>query len=333
MAEEKPLVTITGISGYIGSWVTLYFLQDGGFRVRGTVRDKTNAAKLEPLKRAFGEELYNQLELVEADLLNEQSMIDACTGSTYIVHVASPFFMSKNEDELVKPAVDGTIGAMKAAQAAGVRRIVITSSCAAIQCVAAADKPADRTYDESYWSNVDRPEGIGAYLKSKTLAEKAAWDFQAALPEDQRFEVATINPSFVMGPPLRTEPATSTGWCKRLMEGTMETISAEHCCAVDVRDTARAHVLAVKNAVAANRRFILCHSSPSFQEYAGPIIEKYRPLGWPITENLAEPNPEEYISLFNNAASRELGVVYTDWSKTMVDMADAMVELGMVTKP
>ena len=132
MAEEKPLVTITGISGYIGSWVTLYFLQDGGFRVRGTVRDKNNAAKLEPLKRAFGEELYNRLELVEADLLNEQSMIDACAGSTYIVHVASPFFFSSNEDELVKPAVDGTMGAMKAAQAAGVRRIVVTSSCAAI---------------------------------------------------------------------------------------------------------------------------------------------------------------------------------------------------------
>ena len=227
MAEEKPLVTITGISGYIGSWVTLYFLQDGGFRVRGTVRDKNNAAKLEPLKRAFGEELYNQLELVEADLLNEQSMIDACAGSTYIVHVASPFFFSANEDELVKPAVDGTMGAMKAAQAAGVRRIVVTSSCAAIMCCAKADRPAaGSAYDETYWSNVNRPEGMGAYLKSKTLAEKAAWDFQAALPEDQRFEVATINPSFVMGPPLRTEPATSTGWMKRLMEGTMTTISA-----------------------------------------------------------------------------------------------------------
>jgi len=174
---------------------------------------------------------------------------------------------------------------------------------------------------------------MGAYLKSKTLAEKAAWDFQAALPEDQRFEVATINPSFVMGPPLRTEPATSTGWMKRLMEGTMTTISAEHMCAVDVRDTARAHVLAVKNAVAANRRFILCHSSPSFHDFAGPVIEKYRPLGWPITENMGEPDPEEYVSLFNHAASRELGVEYTEFSQTMVDMADAMVDLGMVTKP
>jgi len=154
---------------------------------------------------------------------------------------------------------------MKAAQAAGARRIIVTSSCAAIQCLAEADKPPKGSmFDESHWSDLNRPEGMGAYLKSKTLAEKAAWDFQAALPEDQRFEVTTICPSFVMGPPLRTEPATSTGWLKRLMEGTMDTISADHCCAVDVRDTARAHVLAVKNAAAANRRFILCHSSPSF---------------------------------------------------------------------
>ena len=90
---------------------------------------------------------------------------------------------------------------------------------------------------------------------------------------------------------------------------------------------------AIKNPAAANKRYILCHSSPSFQEYAAPVAEKYRPLGWPITENLAEANPEEYVSLFNNAASRELGVVYTDWSKTMVDMADAMVALGTVVKP
>lgn len=96
---------------------------------------------------------------------------------------------------------------------------------------------------------------------------------------------------------------------------------------------ASGHLLAIKNPAAANKRYILCHSSPSFQEYAGPVAAKYRPLGWPITENLGASNPDEYISLFDNSASRELGVVYTDWSQTMVDMADAMVALGSVTKP
>jgi len=119
---------------------------------------------------------------------------------------------------------------------------------------------------------------------------------------------------------------------KRLMEGAMDPISADHLGAVDVRDCGTAHLLAIKNPAAANRRFTLCHSSPSFQEYAAPVAAKYRPLGWPITENLAPANPEEKISLFDNSASRELGVVYTDFAKTMIDMADKMVALGTVSK-
>ena len=103
-------------------------------------------------------------------------------------------------------------------------------------------------------------------------------------------------------------------------------------CGVDVRDTAFAHLLAIKNPAAANRRFILCHSSPSFHDYAAPVIAKYKPLGWPITSTMSQPNPREYVSLFDNSASKELGVVYTDWSKTMVDMADAMVAMGSVVK-
>ena len=106
-------MTLTGVTGYIGSQVCLMYLQDGGFRVRGTVRDKTNQAKLAPLKEAFGP-LFNQLELVEADLLNEQSLINAIRGSTYVVHMASPFFFNGNEETLIKPAVDGTIAVMKA---------------------------------------------------------------------------------------------------------------------------------------------------------------------------------------------------------------------------
>ena len=113
----------------------------------------------------------------------------------------------------------------------------------------------------------------------------------------------------------------------------MEKVSSEHQCAVDVRDVGFAHLQAIKVPAAANRRFILVHSSPSFIEYAQSVNEKYAPLGWPICQTLAEVNPNEVWSKFNNSASREvLGVTYGDWSKTMVDMADKMVELGSVTK-
>lgn len=113
----------------------------------------------------------------------------------------------------------------------------------------------------------------------------------------------------------------------------MKAISGEHCGVVDVRDCALAHLLAIKNPVAANRRFILVKESPSFQDYAAPIIAKFKPLGWPITDTMSPPNPEEYVSLFNNSASVELGITYTDFTKTMHDMADKMIELGTIVKP
>ena len=106
-------MTITGITGYLGGHVCLQFLQDGGFRVRGTVRDRTSEAKVAPIREAFGD-LFSQLELVEADLLDEQSLINACQGSTYVVHTASPFFMGNDESQLIPPAVNGTTAIMKA---------------------------------------------------------------------------------------------------------------------------------------------------------------------------------------------------------------------------
>ena len=136
-----------------------------------------------------------------------------------------------------------------------------------------------------------------------------------------------------MGPPLRKEAFQSGKFVVELMEGKMEMIKSEHFAAVDVRDVAKAHLLAIKNPAAANRRFILCAGNYSYHQYAAPIAAKYTPLGWPITTNLQPANPEEKVTIFNNAASKELGIEYIDFAKTMTDMADAMVALGSVVKP
>ena len=232
-------MTLTGVTGYIGSLVCQMFLKDGSYRVRGTVRDKNNQAKLAPLKEAFGP-LYNQLELVEADLLNEQSLINAIKGSTYVVHMASPFGFTGGEEGLVKPAVEGTMAVMKACQGAGVKRCVVTSSCASIAYCAEANRP--ELFNESHWTDVDRPEGINPYFKSKTLAEKAAWDFQKTLPAAEKFEIVTICPGFVMGPPLKKESSISIDFTKNLMEGKKTEISSDHMMFVDVRNVAEAHL-------------------------------------------------------------------------------------------
>ena len=129
--SSKPVVTITGISGFIGMYVVRDFIQDGGFTVRGTVRGKTDD-KIQPLKEALGED-FQHLEIVEADLLDAASIENAIAGSTFVVHTASPFILKvKNDDEIIKPAVEGTLAVMKACHKHGVKRLVITSSVAAI---------------------------------------------------------------------------------------------------------------------------------------------------------------------------------------------------------
>lgn len=304
-------------------------MQDGGFRVRGTVRDKNNEAKIAPLREAFGD-LFNQLELFEADLMNEESLINAIAGSKYVVHIASPMFHSDDESGLVPPAINGTMAVMKACRAANVRRCVMTSSGLAVMLMAEADLPVDRVFNESHFSNPNRPGGIPAYPKSKVLAERAAWDFVAALPEAEKFELTVICPVFVMGPPLRKEPFSSGNFVKSMMDGSVPIIGSELKPVCDVRDVAKAHLLAIKNPIAANRRFIISSGSHNWQEFA----RQQRSAGWLITENLeAEKSVGTIYPQIDQSAAAELGMQYTDWKKTMTDMIDKMEELGHITKP
>jgi nucleoside-diphosphate-sugar epimerase len=184
--------------------VCLAFLKDGTYKVRGTVRSTTNETKIAPLKEAFGE-YFDQLELIEADLLNEESLFKAIEGSTYVVHTASPFVLGKpkHEDLLIKPAVEGTMSVMRAAHKNKVKRVVITSSVVAIY-LSADKKKLNFTVDD--WTDL---KTAPAYDKSKTMAEKAAWDFQASLPEEERFEIVTICPGMVLGPNLNKANFTS----------------------------------------------------------------------------------------------------------------------------
>ena len=154
------------------------------------------------------------------------------------MHVASPFFFGNSYEELVTPAVEGTLSIMRACKANNVRRCVITSSIASV--IYPLEKPAG-LISEAIWSSPENPK-MAMYPKSKTLAEKAAWDFHAELPEAERFELVTVLPSFILGPALRTEPGVSIDFCKKLLNG--ETTEVNYNCfpVVDVRDLAEAHV-------------------------------------------------------------------------------------------
>ena len=147
--------------------------------------------------------------------------------------------------DLIRPAVDGTLSALRACRKHKVKRVVVTSSVAAIEDTHPDKSPEDDTWNESHWSDPDRPEGMSAYAKSKVLAEKAAWEYQASIPEDERFELSVINPSFVLGPTNVGGSFASGDFIGQLMMNKLPAIPKVSLTCVDVRNVAQAHAKAL----------------------------------------------------------------------------------------
>ena len=332
--QVKPIVTITGVSGFIGAQVCLDFLKCGEYRVRGTVRDKKNEAKIAPLRKAFGE-YFDQLELVEADLLDADSLTRAIAGSTYVVHTASPFYYPKEEEEVVKPAVEGTMSVMHACVAANVKRCVITSSIVSIICMAQQDKPDIETgfYDETCWSNPERPEGLGPYPKSKTLAEKAAWDFQKSLPEDKRFEIVTVCPCFVMGPTLIPGGFYSADYMMKYFDGRKKEIGKSSMGIVDVRDVSKLHLEAVRRPDVANQRFLAYSERIYGNQFNEWIAAEFGPKGYKVPkkdEKAKELSKDARVS--NKKARETFGMEFIPAKDSLIAMANSLIEHGILKK-
>src|SRR3954470_24639184 len=197
MPDQRVLVT--GGSRFIGAHC-IKRLHEDGYGVRTTVRSR---AREDEVRRMVGD---GPLELVEADLTADAGWADAIAGCDAVLHVASPFPLAqpKHEDDLIVPARDGALRVLRAAREAGVRRVVLTSSFAAIGY---GHGHPDTIYDETSWTEVDGP-GVSAYAKSKTVAERAAWDYVGS-EEGAPLELAVVNPVAVLGPLLGPDPSTS----------------------------------------------------------------------------------------------------------------------------
>jgi nucleoside-diphosphate-sugar epimerase len=245
LSMPDQLVLVTGGSGFIGAHC-IKRLHDDGYRVRTTVRSLSR----EPEVRGMVGD--GPLEVVVADLTAEAGWVDAVAGCEYVLHVASPFPLGqpKHEDELIVPARDGALRVLRAAREAAVRRVVLTSSFAAIGY---GHGHPDTVYDETSWTDVDGP-GVSAYAKSKTVAERAAWDFVEA--KGGPLELAVINPVAVLGPLLGPDASTSIELVKRLIDGSMPGTPKVAYGLVDVRDVADLHVRAMKAPEAAGERFL-----------------------------------------------------------------------------
>jgi dihydroflavonol-4-reductase len=273
MAER---VLLTGISGYIGQHCGAELLRRG-FEVVGTVR---SMAKADATRSAIGAVApVEYLSFVEADLLSDTGWSAAVEGCQYVMHVASPFVLAepKKESELITPAVDGTRRVIRAAMAAGVRRTVLTSSTVAM----ITGKPSGR-YGPDAWS--DTAANIGAYAKSKTLAERAAWEAVAG----SDMELTVVNPGTVFGPSLGAEiDGQSVALMRDMIRGKIPMIPDVAMGMVDVRDVARLHVAAMTSPAAAGRRFIAASAEPvSMEHFAGVL----RAAGYSKVPSRKAPN-------------------------------------------
>ena len=302
-------VLLTGISGYIGQHCAVELLKNG-YAVRGSIRSLTKADKItEIIKKQI--EPGGNLEYCELDLLKDNGWDEAVEGCDFVMHVASPFIskIPKDENELIQPAVEGTLRALKAADRAGIKRVVLTSSMVAML----GKVEGDENINDNSWTDVNAKNAT-AYLKSKTLAEKSAWDFV----KDKALELVTVHPGPVYGPTLSNNlSGESMSLFKRIITGELGQMIHASINMSDVRDVAKIHVKALENKDAANKRFIVASDvAYSF----GEITKLLKSKGYPKVSTKIAPN--FIVKLMANFNSEMKGMMPYVGKKYRGDVSD-----------
>lgn len=243
-------VLVTGGSGFIGSHTILQLLA-AGHEVKTTVRNLSREGDVRALLKEGGAEPGGRLSFAAADLMQDEGWSEAVRGCDYVQHIASPFpaGVPKDENDLIIPAREGALRVLRAAKDAGVKRVVLTSSFAA---VGYGQPEQTAPFNETNWTNPDGG-GASAYVKSKTIAERAAWDFVA---KEGGPELSVVNPVGVFGPVLGRDYSTSILLVQRLMDGALPGLPRMMFGVVDVRDVADLHLRAMTNPAAKGERFL-----------------------------------------------------------------------------
>ncbi|MGF1666059.1 MAG: NAD-dependent epimerase/dehydratase family protein [Acidimicrobiia bacterium] len=326
MISTNP-VCVTGVSGFVGSQTAAELLA-AGYRVRGTVRDPERSRTEGLLADAPGAE---RLELVAADLMQPESFIDAVAGCEYVIHTASPYVLEVDDPQrdLVDPAVNGTTAVLQASLAAGVKRVVVTSSLAAV-----TDQPDGRVLTEADWNEASTLTR-NPYYYSKTLAERAAHAFVEANP----IEVVVVNPGPVFGPSLVPSLNETNRILTGLADGTFPAVLALQYLAVDVRDVAAAHRLAMETP-GASGRYLCAAGVRTLRELRDqmatlgvskvPRMSLDRGVGIPISKLVARFQPaaiRQYLltnlggefRIDNSRIREELGMTFRPIDDTIAD--------------
>ncbi len=275
MPTSSPIL-VTGASGFVAIHTIIQLLEQG-YHVRGTVRTLSREAEIrETISKHV--QANDRLEILPADLEQESGWEEAMKGVENVLHVASPFplFEPKHEDELIVPAVQGTLRVLRAAHKAGVKRVVQVSSNAAIS---SGHEGENKTFTEDDWTDLGK---VGAYAKSKTLAERAAWDFIRSAENTHKMELATINPPLILGPVPNKNFRTSVELIRTYMLGQVPGVGRIKMGLVDVRDVASAIILAMQTPAAAGNRFLCSGGVLWIKEIAEILQKEYAQRGYKI---------------------------------------------------
>jgi nucleoside-diphosphate-sugar epimerase len=274
MTDGEQTVLVTGGSGFLGGWCLVELLQRG-YRARTTVRD---LARESEVRAAVGTQVdvRDRLDVVAADLTKDDGWADAVAGCDYVLHVASPFppAQPKDPDELIVPARDGTLRVLRASLAAGVKRIVLTSSVAAVRRPGPASVANGRELTEDDWNDPDNPYA-SPYTRSKTIAERAAWDFMRAEGAEDR--LVTVQPGAIIGPVLGRDRSYSLQAVERMLTGKMPGLPRLGFSFIDVRDVAALEVGAMTAPEAGGQRLIAASTFLWFSDVATILREQLGP--------------------------------------------------------
>lgn len=349
MASSSITVLVTGGSGWIGSYVILALLSEG-YTVRTTIRSLSRKSRVREALTNGGATPTDleRLSFFAASLDSDDGWAEAVKNCTYVHHVASPFpaELPKHEDELILPARDGTLRVFKAAVAASVKRVIMTSSYAA---VGYGHPPRKEPFTEEDWSCLDGEIPLTPYMKSKTVAEKAAWDFIKSDQNKSKMELAVIVPLMVSGPILSKDISTSVEVFKKLMDGSMPGAPNLSYIFVDVRDVASLHMIAMKNADAAGQRLIAGGNESSYSMLdIAKVIKAKRPEKAKKVPSFQLPNllihglalfdkPVRQIlpdlgkkPLTTNKKARGFGWTPRPAEESFLDTVDSLVKYGVV---
>jgi dihydroflavonol-4-reductase len=293
-------VLVTGGSGYLGARCVVELLRRG-YAVRTTVRD---LAKEGEVRERVGTELDpgERLTVLAADLTSDDGWAEAVAGCEYVLHVASPFpaAQPKDPDELIVPAREGTLRVLRAALDAGVRRVVVTSSVAAVR---GSTSSASAPLTEADWTDPDHPK-LSPYARSKTVAERAAWDLVRERGVEER--LAVVNPGAILGPVLGGERSTSLAMVERLLKGMPGTPRIGFS-VVDVRDVADLHILAMTSPEAGGERYIAIDRFMWMGDVAAILRERLGPEAAKVPKRSIPDFLVRGMALFDPAARSVVG--------------------------